>query len=63
LQTSTRPVVGRQFFGLAKPWTIVLSKTLDWLQSPDVVPRYESQALVTLSPSFNVNGLLVRAQW
>src|SRR3989344_831891 len=64
LQTSMRPAVGRQFLGLlTPPATIVVSNTFDWLQSADAPARYASQALVTLSRSFKVNGLLVRAQW
>ena len=35
----------------------------DALQSEDAVAKYESQAEETLSPSFTVKGLLVRAQW
>lgn len=46
-----------------EPATIVVSSTVDWLQSVDVVARDESQTEDTLSPSLRVKGLLVRAQW
>jgi hypothetical protein len=41
---------------------MVVFSTDDALQSEDVVAKYEFQAEETLSPSFTVNGLLVRAQ-
>src|SRR5215204_5128262 len=63
LQTSTCPLVGRQFFGLAPPATIGVSSTVDLLQSEEVVFRILSQVEDTLSPSCSVNGLAVRAQW
>src|SRR6266508_2460943 len=64
LQTSTRPVVALQRLGLfACPATIVVSSTVDLLQSLDVVARIESHCEDTLSPSLTVNGFAVRAQW
>src|SRR6478735_2224590 len=63
LHTSTRPGVGRQFFGRVEPATTVVSRTVDLVQSLLAPARLASQALETLSPSLTVNGLLVRAQW
>src|SRR5512138_2427563 len=63
LQTSTRPLVGRQFFGLAPPATMVVSSTLDWLQSLEAVTSIASHCPDTLSPNFIVKGFAVRAQW
>jgi hypothetical protein len=62
LHTSTRPVVGRQRRAFDWPVTRFVSSTVDLLQSEEVVPRYESHALVTLSPNLSVKGLDVRAQ-
>jgi len=42
---------------------MAVSRTVDLLQSEDVVVRTLPQPPETLSPSFRVNGLLVRAQW
>jgi len=39
LHTSTRPVVPRQLRGLVEPATILVSRTVDLLQSVDVVAR------------------------
>ena len=58
LQTSTRPLVGRQRLMLLEappPATIVVSSTEDWVQSEDVVARIGCHVLDTLSPSFSVN--------
>jgi hypothetical protein len=63
LQTSTRPRVARQACAPVPPPAIVVSRTLDLLQSRKAVARYVSQSLDMLSPSRSVNGLLVRAQW
>ncbi len=62
LHTSTRPDTGLQFFGFVLPATIVVSNTVETLQSVDEAARYASQLDVTSLPSFSVNGLDVRAQ-
>jgi len=43
LQTSTRPVVARHRLFDDWPATMVVSSTVDLLQSLDVVPRYDFQ--------------------
>jgi hypothetical protein len=63
LQISTWPSValhGRAFLLLC---TMVVSRTVDLLQSLDVVARYESHWEVTLSRRTTVKGLAVRPQW
>jgi len=64
LQTWTWPVVAsHNFTDRLPPFTIVVSRTVDALQSDDVVTRMGSQTELTLSPSLSVNGFAVRAQW
>lgn len=62
LQTSTRPLVGRQDFGFVPPATTVVSKTPDFDQSLAAVASIASHGPDTLSPSWSVNGFAVRAQ-
>src|SRR3989344_6661214 len=61
LQTSTRPLVGRQFRGDLAATTLV-SKTVDTLQSTAAPARDASQTAETLSPTLKLNGLAIRPQ-
>src|SRR6188472_1317031 len=64
LQTSMRPFFGLHDRGDAAPWTTDTSKSNDWSQSPAAVPRYDTQTLLTLSPSpSTTSARLVRFQW
>src|SRR3989344_7020071 len=59
-QTSMRPVVARQTFGLpAPPATFVRFSTEDGFQSAMAPFRYASHTDDTLSPTFSVNGFEV----
>ena len=62
LQISTLPFAGLQFFLDAPPATTAVFRTVDLLQSLEVVSREGSQLFERLSPRLSVNGFDDRAQ-
>ena len=63
LQTSTRPLVGEQVDAEVPPATMAVSSTDETDQSAEAVERWPVHVPEVLLPNFNVNELLVRAQW